>query len=283
MIRVRLTDQIGTSFSGYRKLVRFYQECAEHTNDTVSIDFYDLEWIDGNQAALFDAILYKLTKDNGLRFSTDFEFLKKKFDVLFRNGFLVDGEAIEDDRKSTVPVKNFSCEDKKGFIQYVERDLMKHRGMPTSLSKKVREKIIDDLIEIFCNAHHHANTKDPFFVAGQYYPRAGELRFTMVDLGDGFLPRIEKATNGKITTSLEAISWAVKGNSSKLAIDGTSGGLGLKGIHKYCTANEGVLDIATGDGYWSSSYANGTIFSGGRSLGPDIFAGTAINLTFQST
>lgn len=281
MITISLKDRIDTSFSGYKKLTSFYIECADYTNEIISMNLYDLEWIDGNMSALLDAILYKLEKENGLRFSTDFEFLKKKFDVLLRNGFIDIGEKIEDDRKSTVPMKSFDTGDKKGFINYVEGELMEHRGMP-ALTSTVKEQIIQDIIEVFCNSHYHANTTDPFFVAGQYYPRQRELRFTMVDLGDGFLPRISKATNGKIGTSLEAINWAVSGNSSKRILENTSGGLGLQNIRKYCTETGGTLDIVTGDGYWSTGYA-GTIFDGGRVLGANAFAGTTLNLTFRST
>lgn len=281
MIVAQLTDVIDSSYSGYKKLVNFYHDCRDYTNETISIDFYKLDWIDGNQSALLEAILYKLSKENGLTFSADIDFLKRKFDVLFRNGFINTGEKIEDDRKSTVPMKSFNCSDKNGFIRYVEGELMQHRGMP-ALKNKVKDQIIEDIIEIFCNAHLHANTTDPFFVAGQYYPKMGELRFTMVDLGDGFLPRIQNATHGRVTTSLEAINWAISGNSSKLALSHTSGGLGLKNIHKYCKENYGTLDIVTGDGYWSSSYQN-TIFTGGRQIGISPFVGTALNLTFQST
>lgn len=280
MITVTLKGRIDTSYYGYKKLTSFYQECADHTNDTIHMNLYDLEWIDGNMSAFFDAVLYKLHKENGLRFATDFEFVKKKFDVLLRNGFLDIGEKIEDDRKSTIPMKSFATSDKKGFIDYVEGELMEHRGMP-ALEAKVKEQIIQDLIEVFCNSHHHANTTDPFFVAGQYYPRLGELRFTMVDLGDGFLPRINKATNGKINTSLDAINWAIIGNSSKRILEKTSGGLGLQNILKYCQETGGNLDIVTGDGYWSSGYT-GTIFEGGRDMGPHAFVGTTLNLTFKS-
>lgn len=280
MIVIQLTDVIDTSFSGYKKLINFYHDCSDYTNETISIDFYKLDWIDGNQSALLEAILYRLSKENRLTFSTDLDFLSRKFDVLFRNGFIYTGVAIEDDRKSTVPVKGFDCGDKNGFVHYISEKLMQHRGMP-DLNPQVRSQIIDDLIEIFCNTHLHANTSDPFFVAGQYYPRIGELRFTMVDLGDGFLPRIKKATQGSISSSIEAINWAISGNSSKLSLDQTSGGLGLKNINRYCNENNGVLDIVTGDGYWSSSYRN-TIFPTGRKIERP-FIGTTINLTFQSS
>lgn len=279
MTVVKLTDRVDTSYSGYKKLLDFYNICRDFTNQTIHIDFYELEWIDSNKSALLEAMLYKLNKENGLSFSTDFEFLKNKFDVLIRNGFVKTEEKIEDVQKSTIQAMNFLCSDKTGFVKYLENDLMKNRGM-ACIPDKLREKIIDDLIEVFCNAKHHANTDEPFFVAGQYYPRANVVKFTMVDLGDGFLPRIQKATNGEIKNSVDAIKWALDGNSSKLALERTSGGLGIKGMHEYCKGNNGQMDIITGDGYWSTSHKN-TIFEGGRPLQAPPFVGATINLVFQ--
>lgn len=280
MTVVQLTDRIDTSYSGYKKLLDFFNTCRDYTNQTIHIDFYNLEWIDANKCALLEAILYKLNKENGLTFATNGEFLKEKFDVLFRNGFIKTDEKVDDTRKSTLPSAHFDCTDKDGFIKYLETELMTHRGMP-KLAPELREKIIDDLIEVFCNAHHHANTDDPFFVAGQYYPTAGVLKFTMVDLGDGFLPRIRKATDGQVDKSIDAISWALKGNSSKLALENTSGGLGIQGMYKYCKNHQGQLDIITGDGYWSTSHKD-TIFEPGRTIIGPTFAGSTINLVFNS-
>lgn len=279
MIVVKLSDRIETSYSGYKKLIEFYNTCRDYTNETIHINFYDLEWIDGNQCALLEAIIYKLNKENGLQFSTDFTFLKTKFDVLIRNGFIQTDEEVEDLHQSTVPIRQFEYSDKKGFIHYIENVLLKHRGMP-QLTEDLKNKIIDDLIEVFCNSEHHAKSKEPFFVGGQFYPSAGVLKFTMVDLGDGFLPRINAATKGEIGTSLDAINWALKGNSSKLALEKTSGGLGIKGMHKYCTDQGGTLDIITGNGFWSTSQV-GTIFEDGRLLECPSLPGSTINLVFK--
>lgn len=279
---VKLAGEIRTDFSGIKQLLVFYHDCREHTNKTIYIDFYHLKWIDANLSSLFESILHKLSKENNLQFSTDIDFLQKEFDILFRNGFLKSDKEIKDDRESCVRARAFACDDKKGFVKYIEDDLMSHRGMPPSLNEDsdLKNKIIDDLIEIFCNANFHANTTEPFFVAGQYYPSKKQLKFTMVDLGDGFLPRINKATKGAITTSLEAINWALLGNNSKLELEKTSGGLGIKSIYSYCQNNNGELEIVTGDGYWSSSYSN-TAFKNGRLLAGNIYVGSIINLTFQ--
>ncbi len=278
---IKLEQKIITDFSGYKRLIKFYQDCTEFNNETLYIDFTNLEWIDANLCALFEAIFYKLSVENNLQFATDLELLQKKFDVLFRNGFIVSDKKFEDKQKSTMPAMNFLLSDKSGFVNYIQTHLMKHKGMPKAITDSLKEKIVEDLIEIFCNSHLYAKSEYPFFVSGQYYHKQKYLCFTMVDLGQGFLPRISKATSGNIDSSLKAITWALEGNSSKLPLDGIPGGLGLSRILKYCNEHNGQLDVITGDGYWSSAYEN-NILKGGRLLDEQTFVGTTINLSFKN-
>ena len=154
---------------------------------------------------------------------------------------------------------------------------MNHQGMP-KLEKKYYNRIVDDLIEIFTNYNFHSNTTLPFFAAGQYYPKSSQLKFTMVDLGDGFLKKINQV-NAEINTHSQAIQWALNGNSTKIC-DNTPGGLGISSIFDYCQKNKAELDIVTGSHYWSSTYIP-TAFSNGRPLSEKIFAGSLINLTFE--
>jgi hypothetical protein len=275
----KLTDNIETDYTGFKQLTNFYHLCRDYSNTTIHLDFYDLTWVDANLCSLFNAILYKLHKEQNLTFAADMEFVRSKFDILFRNGFLSDGNAADDVQRSAVPNEQFAFDDKDGFCGYIREQLMKHRGMPW-MSSQIEEQIQEDLLEIFCNSHHHANTKEPFFIAGQYYPKLKTLKLTMVDLGDGFLPRINTATEGQIKTDLDAILWTLSGNSTKLYFDQTPGSLGLTSIYKYVQANHGNLDIISGHGYWSSSFDNTLAFRGGRLI-PTPFVGTTINLFFR--
>jgi hypothetical protein len=277
VVVVQLEGSIGTDFSGIKKLFEFYHFCNDYTNTDISVDFYNLTWIDANLCSLFEAMLYKLSNDNKLNFSTDFLFLKERFDILFRNGFIKGDLAIVDNRKSSVRSQYFQRDAKEKFYKYIKEDLMDHLGMP-KMDKKYYNRIVDDLIEIFTNYNYHSNTTLPFFAAGQYYPRNSQLKFTMVDLGDGFLKKINQV-NAEIRTHSEAIQWALKGNSTKI-LEGGIGGIGISSIFNYCKENKGQLDIVTGSHYWSSTYLN-TVFTFGRPLSDRVFAGSLINLTFQ--
>lgn len=280
MLTFKLEDKIITNYSGYNQLSRFYQFCLEHASESkFYLDFSDVEWIDGNLCALLLAMGYNLNKKFGYIITTSEEIIKERFDVLYRNGFMNGGAPARDDRNSTIPIRAFEINDKEGFCNYVGNDLLMHRGMPKDLTNELKEKINEDLLEVFCNTQFHAKTTDPFFVGGQYYPKQGLLKFTMVDLGDGFLPRISKATSGKIHTDLDAILWALQGNSSKIVLEDCPGGLGIKNILKYCQRSHGVLQIISGNGFWSSDLEN-TLFEKGREL-PISFTGTTINLFFK--
>lgn len=278
----RLEDKITTGYSGHNQLSRFYHYCLSlPPKSHIQIDFTWADWFDGNLCALLWAIVYELNKKYGHIFSTDEKEIKDRFDVMFRNGFL---SSLEDhgydDRQSTVPVKAFDCNDKEGFCHYVSNELLSHRGMP-ELSEDLKDRIAEDLLEVFCNSHYHANTQDPVFVGGQYFPKSGVLKFTMVDIGDGFLPRVNKATNGSVATHLDAVLWALQGNSTKQVLDNCPGGLGIKNMHKYCKENGGVLQIVSYEGYWSSDL-EGSLFQGGREL-PAAFIGSTINLFFKKS
>lgn len=271
---------ISSNYAGIKQLLDFYEFCKDFTNESIAVDFYHCDFFEANLCAILDALMFILEKENKLKFSTDFEFIKEKFDVFFRNGFIKDEQSkVEDFQGTTLPFETFTYTnyEKNRFCSYVEEKLMVHKGIP-NLEDSLKEIIIEDLIEIYSNSAFHADSTDPFFVSGQYYPKNKELKFTMVDLGQGFLPKINLATNGKITTDIKAIVWATE-NSSKMATDSVPGGLGINRILNYCKQNKGTLTIISGNGYWSSELEN-TYFKEGREHN-SCFNGAIIILTFR--
>ncbi len=247
-IILHLSGNLYTDFIGIKRLFEFYHKASVHYDTTIFINFYKLTWFDANLSALFGSMLTKLSKENNLFFSTDLVFLKKYFDVLFRNGFLASKSSIEDEQQSTVSFRSFLPDDKEGFIAYIEHDLLGHRGMP-SFSEKEKDSIIDSLIEVYSNIQIHSKSSEPFYVCGQYYPQKGFLAFSMVDLGVGFLPAIKAKTNGLINNSYHAIKWALKRNNTT-KID-RPGGIGLTNLTSYFKNSNGNFQIITGDTFWS--------------------------------
>ncbi len=272
---IDFSDNLYTDYSGINRLFKFYSQASVYYNTTIYLDFYHLTWFDANLSALFGSILSKLSKENNLLFSTDLKFLEDNFEILFRNGFLYSKNKYVDEHKSTVSFRSFTLDDKDGFVKYISEDLMEHQGMPNFDSNQ-KDKILDSLIEVFCNIQIHSKSKDAFFVCGQYYPKKKTLAFSIVDLGIGFLPAIQIKTNGSIDNHFDAIEWALqKGNTTKVD---SPGGLGLSDLYSYFKNSNGNLQIITGDTYWSIDMEN-TLLKKLNFKTP--YVGSMINLFFN--
>jgi hypothetical protein len=263
--------QICSDKSGYSQLVDFYLRCQKHSDCVIFIDFEGLRWIDANMCALFDAILFKLNMENGLRFSLDIELIQSRFDILFRNGFLRDIGHIENYTKSAVELNTFAINEDQRFYEFIDQQLLSHDSL--QISDETKEGLTRCFLEVFTNVESHASTTLPVFACGQYYPTKGQLTFTLLDLGIGYSPKIQEHTNGRVNSSKGAVKWAIQeGHSTK---KDARGGDGLSEIVKYCRANKGALHIVTGDAYWGSNLGAVETFKVKR------FAGSMLNITFN--
>ena len=254
-----------------------YLRLVNEKDTDVHFDFSELQWIDGNMTAYLGAIVYKLNKENNLQFYVTGKGYESRLDVLFRNGFISDGntERADDDKKTVVPLKMFTTDQVDEFCNYVRDKLMRHRGM-SALEKELKDQITDDLIELIGNIEYHSHS-DRFFLCGQYYPQQKFLVFTITDLGVGFLPAIQIQTKGEIATDIQAIRWAISGNTTKKEC---GGGRALKRILQYCQDRGGILQIASGTGFYASNLEN-TIWNGEMDF-KQKFAGATINLYFRT-
>lgn len=277
MKTIYLRGEIYSDYYGIRDLNDIFHELKAIRNQTVKIDFSQLNWIDANLSAILNSILFRLINQNKLKFVSDINKIKSDFDVLIRNGLFQIDENIKDNQESTVCLSSFLKDEEENFIEYISNDLMNHRGLIRKHDSSLKDKIESDLIEIFTNFGIHARTDYPIFVCGQFYPEKGELIFTMVDLGIGFYIPINEKVGDSIDNSKKAINWAIqKHHTSK---KGEPGGLGLSGILDYCNKNNGVLSIVSGNTYWASDN-KGTIFEEGKEYSKEI-EGTIINLSFK--
>lgn len=275
---IKLEGIIKTNNYGINKIINFYDTAKRYINTTISIDFYNLDWIDANLCAFLQSILFKLKKERNLEFSTDESFLRRNFDILIRNGFFMSDENAHDERESTVTLKSFKKNEISKYCTYIENDLLKHRSIANK--DDLKDNIIENLLEVFNNYTLHAETDHPVFICGQYYPKNNELIFTMVDMGIGFLIPINRKVK-EINTYIKAIRWAlIDGNSTKdMKNTGTPGGLGLFDLHQYMIKSGGIMEIVSGDVYWTSKHA-GTNFDTYKTL-CHRYDGTIINLVFN--
>jgi hypothetical protein len=274
---LKIEGSVGTNFYGINKLMHFYCLASTFENTTIKIDFRSLSWIDANLLALLNAFTYKLHKEKNVRLAADFQYIADNFNVFFRNGWLThDAYQMYDNQETTIPCTYFKPHELDEFITYISNKLMCHRGMP-GLNPALRIRIQSDLIEVFQNLRH-ARTSDPLFTCGQFYPKRRQFILTLVDLGVGFLQPIKEYTKGAIQTDIEAIRWAIAGNSSIINPATDMGGFGLQGIHDYCNTNKGVFQIYTGNDFWNS---NGNHQIETHYSSDHYFQGSVINLHFN--
>jgi len=273
-------QHIYTDFSGHLSLLGFYNFANTQRNCSITLNFDGINFMDANLCSLLYAMIHHLKTNRNVRTFIDFKSLRTDFNVFSRNGFFshVAGKQFTfipfDNRDSTIPLSFFSQDDVDGFCNYIERDFLHQRGLD-SLSLQDKEKVKTSYFEIYDNVGLHANTHEPIFICGQYFPTQCEVKFTLVDLGDGFLKKIAEFTknNGSIVKGSAAIDWAVKGNSTKV---GALGGNGLSRIFRFCYKSGGSMHIISDDCYYNITSKNVTTH-----LIPYPFIGTTIHLIFR--
>lgn len=244
------SKDILTDWNGVNELVKFYQFASQYHYKKVFLDISKLNSLDANLSAIVLAITHKLKKENKVYV---FVNLASHMSVFYRNGLIShlkgDGNKNQyaDNRESTIPLTTFSTVDYETFSNYLRQDFFRHRGLAT-LSNDVKRNLITQFAEVFTNVDLHAETNAPVFACGQYFPEKRVLKFTLVDIGIGFLKKISQK-DPSITTDRSAIIWSTLDfNSTKDTKWGT-GGTGLKDLKKYCNESNGSLHICSGLGY----------------------------------
>lgn len=244
--------EISTTHSGVNELLKFYKYANQFKYKSISLNLSFVNNFDANLSCLLLSLINKLKSENKLSF---FVNIPKHMNVLFRNGLVshLKGNGNEneypDDRLSTIPLVMFEVGDDSSFIEYLNRDFLGHRGLD-SLSKTTKTNLRTHFLEIFNNVYLHANCSYPIHTCGQYFPESKTLKFSLVDLGDGFLKKIFENTNGKVSTDTESLVWSITGyNTTKDVKTFGPGGTGLKDLKTYCENNQGSFQICSGSGF----------------------------------
>lgn len=243
---------IETDHIGLDELLKFYQYARQHSGGSITLDVTGVNHIDANLAAILLALSHKLRREKKVNVFIE---IGKHQNVFFRNGLIShlagsgNNNKYGDQRESTIALTTFDCSDDESYCAYLKGSFLSHRGLD-NVPKKVKDSLRSHYIEVFTNVGLHANTTMPVYTCGQYFPEKNVLKFTLVDLGQGFLRNIESCTAGSIHDDRSAIIWATEGlNTTKDKSLFGPGGTGLKDLKRYCNANNGSLHICSGTGY----------------------------------
>lgn len=273
-------NEVLTDNRGISELMKFYAFARQFTYKSVTLDISRLTSVDANLSSIILAIAYRLKQENKV---SVFLSTAPHMSVFFRNGLIShlkgDGNNNKyfDNRQSTIPLITFNAQDYEPFSNYLKQDFFRHRGLE-QLGNEVKRNLVTQFEEIFTNVDLHAETNDPVFACGQYFPEKNLLKFTIVDIGVGFLYKISEKTNNKINTDKDAIIWATLDfNSTKDTQKWGVGGTGLKDLKKYCENNNGSFHICSG-----CAYVN---FIRDRTFEYNLqynFRGTIVNIIFRN-
>lgn len=273
-LRFKLRGSISTTHYGHQKLIALFNQCREYFDTSITVCFRDLTWIDANMAALLQAIVRKLEKENNLELVADLDESTQQFRVLFGNGLFESDVSHLLNTGTSIRLKEFYTKDNDDFVKYIENDFIDFPNL--SLNETSKETIIQSLIEVFTNYEIHAKAHYPIFLCGQYYPTKRILKFTIVDLGIGFLKPIQAQVE-IIDTYAKAIDWAlVEGNTTKTD---APGGLGLCELRSSMEENNGSLEIVSGNAYKACGFKNGIKIDTCKTMNT-FHIGTTINLVF---
>jgi hypothetical protein len=272
--------EVETTNIGVSELMKFYAFAKQYTYKSVQLNLSTVNTLDANLSALILAIAHKLRAENKV---TVFVLFADGMGIFFRNGLIGhltgkgNANPYPDDRQSAIPLTTFNIDDDEKFCQYLRRDFFGHRGLE-GLTTTTRTNLSTHYEEIFTNVGLHANTTAPIYCCGQYFPEKKMLKFTLVDVGDGFLKKIALKTTGQVKTDKDAILWATRElNTTKDIATYGPGGTGLKELIKYCATNNGSLHICSGTGY-VNFHKTGSL----EHTLPIAFKGTIVNLIFRN-
>jgi hypothetical protein len=265
-----------TDYLGIEHLIDFYHN-AFIGSCQPKFDISLLSEMDANLSAVFLAIAHKLNTSHNKRCFIE---LGGNHSIFFRNGLIAhlqgkgNDNPYTDDRKSTVPCRTYMPSDDDSFASYISKDFLRHRSVENIPYIK-KQEIKDHYCEIFANVDLHAKTSLPIFTCGQYYPVKQQLKFTLVDLGIGFLEPIKNTTNHSVSSYNDAINWALMNRNTTLP--NGLGGFGLKDLRNYCDTNNGILQICSGNGF--------VTFVNRKTVDKTLknhFPGTIINIIFRN-
>lgn len=245
-------SSLETDHLGVGELMRFYQYANALSSTTITLNISPTSHVDANLSAIIIALVQKLKIERKVYVFVE---LGDGKGVFFRNGLIshLKGEGnnnqYHDDRQSTIPLTAFNPDEDENYCNYLRNQFFAHRGLD-KVTRTIKEALRTHYLEVFTNVGIHANTTLPVYTCGQYFPERNILKFTLLDLGDGFLKKIKTSTNGRVTDDRSAILWATEGiNTTKDVNLYGPGGTGLKELKKYCYTNNGSLHICSGTGY----------------------------------
>ena len=144
-----------------------------------------------------------------------------------------------------------------------------------NIGQKLQNLIVSRVYEIYANAFEHGQSNIGVFSCGQYYPRLGVLKLTVVDFGVGIPSHVRNYLKDPGLSADESIKWAFQpGTTTRLGE--VTGGIGLDFLKQFVNLNQGKLEIFSHDGYAIIDECNESY-----QVRQTFFEGTLVNITLK--
>lgn len=146
---------------------------------------------------------------------------------------------------TTIPYTIFDINEINEFEKYIILRIFERKDI-LQMSKLVKSKIIDNILEIFNNVKEHTHS-NKVYTCGQYFPRSSFLYFTIVDSGETIPYNVNTyCDNINIKPPSKPLEWAIAPGNTTRQVD-TPGGLGLSLLCEFIELNNGRLYIVSGN------------------------------------
>jgi hypothetical protein len=151
--------------------------------------------------------------------------------------------------QNAIRMRNFSSltEAEHHIVEWVTGAVLPH--FP-SCTPPLRKDIVEQFWEIVSNALEHGQSLAGISMCGQYFPKKHYVEIAFYDAGIG-IPSSVRRYDSRFTawSDVECIEWALEaGNTTRSHVH--VGGSGLHVLEKFLAINKGILQIASGNGYY---------------------------------
>ena len=161
----------------------------------------------------------------------------------------------------------------EGILYYLDEQWL-GRGW-VEINQTLKDKIIQNALEIYSNAFEHGLSNIGVFSCGQRYPSLNILKLTVIDFGVGIPANVRQFRQNYTLLAKDALEWAFQPGKTTRP-NRICGGTGLDSLKNFVKSKQGKIEVYSHDAYGLID-ENQEIYESAATL----FEGTLINITIK--
>ncbi len=245
---VSISQNINDEQRDYDYLFDLCAKFRSVKNMDIVFDFTGCRFLRQNAVAILGALIRLLRQQGN---TVDFRRETIEQDVrmnLLQNGFLYElGLGSSPWDGNSIPYREDKTMAEDDYADYLSEKWLGKSWI--SVSSNLRDHIVMRVIEAYINVFDHAQSPTGVMTCGQYFPKIGELRITMVDMGVGIPHPVREYLKQPSMTAEDALRWAFAPTNTTKDQNNFARGNGLKLLKSFMEENHGKLEIYSENGY----------------------------------